>query len=136
MKKFILLLITLSMGLNLFSQEVIPPNSWSDLYENYSTFLLSYAGIAGVAMFLGESLIRLLKATVKWQKVTIVIIIAIIVSFIGNLVNIGYLAEATWWETILWGILSGIAATGLWSSNLAGLKNILEYLVSFIKKKV
>lgn len=136
MKKVILFLIILFTGLNLFGQEVVPPESWGDLYENYGTFFLTYLGVAGIAMFLGEYVIRLLKATVKWQKVVLVTILAVGVSFVGNLINIGYLAEATWWETILWGLLSGIVASGIWSGNILWLKSALEYLISFLKKKI
>ena len=136
MKKIILLCIVLLTGLNLFGQEVIPPEGWGDLYENYGEFFLTYLGVAGIAMFLGEYVIRLLRATQKWQKVTLIFILAVGVSFIGNGINIGYLAEATWYETILWGVLSGVAANGLFSSNLLWLRSGVEYTISLIKKKV
>lgn len=136
MKKLMICLILLFSGLLLFGQDVVPPANWQDLYDNYGVFFASYLGIAGVAMFIGEILIRIIKPDKKWLKILIVFVLAIAISFVGNLINIGYLAESTWYETILWGSLSGVAANGLWSSNLAFLKTLVELLASIIKKKV
>jgi len=127
---FLMLLIT-----PIFAQVVEVPADWQDLYDNYGIYFATYLGIAGIAAFLGEYLIRLLKLATKLQKVTAVWLVAIAVSFFGMLVNIGYLAEATWWETLFWGALSGLAANGIWSSNLLFLKTVVEFLIGLIKTK-
>jgi len=116
-----------------FSQEL--PADWLDLYENYGVFFGTYLGIAGIALFLGEYVIRLLNLKEKFQKVIAVWVLAVGVSFLGMVINIGFLAEANWYETLLWGLLAGVAANGIWSSNLAFLKTIVEFLIGLIKAK-
>lgn len=109
---------------------------WADLYANYGTYFATALGVAGIAMFLGELVVRVLKVGVKWAKVTVVWVMAIAVSFVGNYVlNVGYLADATIWETAIWGAFSGLVANGIWSSNIAFLKTIVEFLVGLIKAK-
>ena len=135
MKKRMLLLIGLLvlMIAPVFSQTV--PADWADLYNNYGVFFATYLGIAGVAMFLGEFVIRLLKLTQKTQKIIAIWVLAVIVAFVGMVINIGFLAEATWWETIIWGLFAGVAANGIWTSNLVFLKTIVEFLIGLIKAK-
>lgn len=133
MKRLMLIGLLALLVAPLFAQTV--PVDWQDLYDNYGVFFATYLGIAGVAMFLGEYVIRLLKLDTKPKKVVAIWLLAIVVSFVGNLTNIGFLAEATWWETVFWGALAGVAANGIWSSNLAFLKTIVEFLIGLIKAK-
>ena len=56
------------------AQEV--PGNWQDLYDNYGIFLGTYLGIAGIATFLGEYVIRLFNLTKKASKVTAVMLLA------------------------------------------------------------
>ena len=135
MKKRMLLLIgfLVLMIAPVLSQVV--PTSWADLYDNYGVFFATYLGLAGVAMFLSEYVIRLLKFEKNLPKIVTVFILAVGVSFLGMVINVGHLAEATWWETLIWGLLTGIAANGIWSSNLAFLKTIVEFLIGLIKAK-
>jgi len=137
MKKRILLLIGL-LGLVLFpvfGQDVPVPTDWQDLYANYGQFFANYLGVAGIAMFLGALLIRIFNAEKRIVKIVIIWALAIAVSFVGMLVHIGYLAEAAWWEALLWGALSGLVANGIWSTNTAFLKTIVEFLINLIKSK-
>lgn len=136
MKKLILLFVMLGiLVIPMFGQEVPVPSDWADLYENYGAFFATYLGVAGVAIFLGEYAVRLLKLAVKWQKVTVICVLAVAVSFLGNAINIGYLSEATWWETILWGGLSAATAAGLRSGNVLFIKTIVDFLIGLIKSK-
>ena len=135
MKKLILIVLAL-LPITLMAQNVVPPSDWQDLYDNYEVFFATYLGIAGIAMFIGEIGIRLLKLVIRWQKVTAIFVLAMATSLIGNYVfNIGYLAEATWWETLLWGALSGVAANGFFSGNIMFLKSLVEWLIGFILSK-
>ena len=135
MKRLLMLIgLLVLIFVPVFCQTV--PADWLDLYENYGVFFATYLGIAGIACFLGEYVIRLLKLDTKLKKVTAVWLLAILVSFFGSLVNIGFLSEATWWETLLWGALAGVAANGIWASNLLFLKQIMEFLIGLIKVKV
>jgi hypothetical protein len=119
--------------ISLFAQE--GPSDWQDLYDNYGVFFGTYLGIAGVATFLGEYVIRLLKVTVKFWKVTLVVLLAVGISFLGNWINVGYLAEALWWETLLWGVLSAAAAAGLRSTNLLFAKTVVDFIIGLIHTK-
>jgi hypothetical protein len=133
--KGFLLLFLLLIPVGLFAQDVVVPSDWKDLYDNYEVFLATYLGIAGVATFLGEYAIRLLKLTTKFQKVAVVVLLAVGVSFLTNGFNISYLAEATWWETLLWGGLSAATASGLRSTNLLFVKTVVDFLIGLIKSK-
>lgn len=136
MKRLIFIGLMALFTLPILAQNVVPPSSWQDLYDNYGIFFATYLGIAGIAMFLGEIVIRLLKLAIKWQKVVAVFALSIAVSFIGSYVlNIGYLIDASWWETLLWGALSGIAANGIFSGNIMFLKSLVEWLIGFILSK-
>lgn len=130
----VLLMVT---GIVAFGQsDVVIPSDWSDLYNNYGVYFATAGGVAGIAAFLGELVIRWLKLLVKWQKVLVVWVLAVVASFVGAFVlNVGYLAEATWWETVIWGVFSGLLANGIWSSNALFIKSILEFLVGLIKAK-
>ena len=136
MKKILVLIGLLFMAvIPILAQEVIPPENWQDLYDNYGAFFATYLGIAGVAMFLGEYVIRLLKLTVRFQKVAVVVLLSVGLSFLSMAANIGYLAEAVWWETLLWGGLSAAAAAGLRSSNLLFAKTIVDFIINYLKSK-
>ena len=120
----------------LFSQVVIPED-WKDLYDNYAVFFATAGGVAGIAMLLGELVIRLLKVTKKVIKIVLVWVLAVAASFAGAFVlKVGYLAEASLWETAIWGVFSGLIANGIWSTNLAFIKTFLEFIVGLIKAKV
>ncbi len=115
---------------------IAQPTDWADLYNNYGVYFATAGGIAGIAAFLGELVIRLLKFVKDWQKIATVWVIAVAASFVGAFVlNVGFLAEASLWETVIWGVFSGLLANGIWSSNVAFIKTILEFLVGLVKAK-
>lgn len=135
MKRFLFLFLSFFALMPLLGQEPEVPGDWVDLYENYGAFFATYLGIAGVASFLAEYVIRLFKVTVQTWKVVIVVGLAIGLSFLGNVLNLGYLAEAEIYETILWGALSAATAAGLRSSNLIFFKTVVDFIVSYLKAK-
>lgn len=133
-KHLILFLLLLLPVVSVFGQTV--PSDWKDLYDNYGIFFATAGGVAGIAMFIGEIVARLLNLVAKWHKVVVIWVLAIAASLVGNYVlNTGYLAEATWWETLGWGAFSGLLANGIWSSNTAFIKSILEFVINLIKAK-
>lgn len=136
-QRFLSLVILLFAAVGVFAQnDVIIPPDWGDLYDNYGVYFATAGGIAGIAMFVGELVIRLLNLVVKWQKVALVWVLSVAVSYVGAFVlNVGYLAEASWWETAIWGVFSGLLANGIWSSNVAFIKSILEFFIGLIKAK-
>lgn len=112
---------------------VIP--DWLFLTNNFGILMGTFLGIAAIASFVGEALIRLFKTTITAWKVVIVMILAIVLSFVGSVVNLGYLAATPWWQTILWGALSGAAAAGLKSGNILFFKSIIEFVIGLILSK-
>jgi len=136
MKKRMLLLIgflVLMIAPVLSQIEVIP--DWSYLYENFGVLILTYLGIAAIASFIGEALIRLLKVTKKVLKVTLVMILAVGLALLATVINKGFLAEAPIWQAALWGLLATAAANGLQSGNLLFFKSIIEFFIGWILSK-
>jgi len=115
--------------------EVPTVPDWQYLYDNFGTLMFSYLGVAAIASFVGEAVIRIMKLTQKVAKVIVVMILAVGVSFLGQVINVGYLAESVWYQTALWGLLSGAAANGLRSGNLLFFKSIVEFVIGIILNK-
>lgn len=136
MKRLMIFFMFLFAGtIGLLAQELPVPEDWADLYNNYGVFFGTYLGIAGLTTFLSEYVVRLLRLSTKFLKVLFVCIIAVGLSFIGMWLSIGYLAEALWWETLLWGGLSAATAAGLRSGNLLFAKTVVDFLIGLIKMK-
>ena len=139
MKKYFLIifgLLFLFVGIVLAQDPevpVIPDVNY--LVSNFGILMGTAVGIAAIASFLGEGLVRLLKMTGKVGKIVVVMVLAVALSFIGGLINIGYLAEAPWWQTGIWGLFSGVVAAGLRGTNLLFFKSIVEFLIGLILKK-
>jgi len=108
---------------------------WQYLYDNFGSLMFSYLGVAAIASFVGEAVIRIMKLTQKVAKVIVVMVLAVGVSFLGQVINVGYLAESVWYQTALWGLLSGAAANGLRSGNLLFFKSIVEFVIGLILNK-
>ncbi len=136
MKKYFVLifgLLFLFVGMVLAQDPEVPVIPDVDyLISNFGILMLTATGIAAIASFLGEGLVRLFKMTGKVGKIVVVMILAVAFSFIGSLVNIGYLAEAPWWQTGIWGIFSGVVAAGLRGTNLLFFKSVVEFLIGLI----
>jgi hypothetical protein len=135
MKRLIALLLILIPVVLLAQDEVPIIDNWTGLYENFFTFMATWVGVAAIALFVGEALIRLGKVAKTFWKKTIIILLSIGVSFLGMVANIGYLSEAVWYETAIWGVASGLLASGIWTQNFAFLKTLVELLLSFLKKE-
>lgn len=105
------------------------------LISNFGVLMGTFLGVAAIATFFGELLVRLFKMTGKVGKIVVVMILAVGVSFLGSLVNIGYLAEAPWYQVGIWGLLSGVTAAGLRGTNLLFVKSVVEFLIGLILQK-
>lgn len=133
--KFLMAFLFLFVGAIMAFGQDLEVGTWANLIENYALYFAEYTGIAAIASFLVEYLIRLLKVTVKWQKMALVIVLAVGVSWIGNLFNIGYLAEAPWYVILLNGGLAGATAAGLRSGNVLFFKNLVDWVINWIATK-
>jgi amino acid transporter len=95
-----------------FGQTVEPPTNWLALFANINVWLASLAGVAAVTVFLAAFLNTLLK-TQGFVKQLVAWIISILLLVVGNLLNMGFMAELTWMNTIAYGIAAGFISNGI-----------------------
>ena len=112
---------------------VIPDTEY--LISNFGILMATAIGVAAIASCIGELLVRWFKMTGKVGKIIVVMILAIGISFLGGVINIGYLAASPWWQTGIWGIFSGVVAAGLRGTNLLFFKSVVEFLIGLILSK-
>jgi len=117
MKKLMFLLILMLLTIPVIAQVIEPPVGWLDLFAGIDKWLGSLAGIAAVTVFLAAAVNTLLK-TKGFVKQLVAWIIAIILLVIGNLVNMGFMAELSWLNTIIYGIAAGFLANGIFDMPL------------------
>jgi hypothetical protein len=112
---------------------VIPDMDY--LVSNFGALMLTFAGIAAIASFIGEFFIRLIKSTKNLVKIIIVFILAIGLSFLAKVLSMGDYAIMVWWQVGLWGLLSGATASGLRGTNLLFFKSVVEFVIGLILQK-
>lgn len=116
-----------------FSQDVEPPADWLDLLAQMDTWFGTLIGFAAVTVFLGSVVTTLFKITKSWGKQIAAWLVAVLLCFLGNLINFGLLAEATWLQTLAYGIGAGLIANGIFDFTVVQL--ILQYLKLEVKKE-
>jgi hypothetical protein len=112
---------------------VIPDLNY--LVANFAVLMLTVTGIAAIASFVAEFLIRVLKATKKMVKIVLVFVLGVGLSFLAKLLGFGDYAIMVWYELCLWGLLSGAAAAGLRGTNFLFLKSVVEFVIGLIVSK-
>ena len=105
------------LSIPVIAQVIEPPVGWLDLFADIDKWLGSLAGIAAVTVFLAAAVNTLLK-TKGFMKQLVAWLIAIILLVIGNLVNMGFMAELSWLNTIIYGIAAGFLANGIFDMPL------------------
>jgi ABC-type sugar transport system permease subunit len=108
-----------------FGQVVEPPTSWLALFANINVWLASLGGVAAVTVFLAAFLNTILK-TKGFVKQIVAWVVAILLLVIGNLVNMGFMAELNWMHTIVYGVAAGFLANGIF--DIETIKAILRAL--------
>ena len=108
-----------------FGQAIEPPTDWLQVFANINLWLASLAGVAAVTVFLAAFVNTLLK-TSGFVKQIVAWVIAILLLVIGNLVNMGFMAELNWLHTIVYGIAAGFISNGIF--DLETVKAILRAL--------
>lgn len=77
-----------------------------------------------------------LKTMLKWQgnyAKYLSWVVAIVLSFLGMLLNIGIFEPLVWWQTVLYGFAIGLAANGAFK--IETIQQVLVFLLAQIKKK-
>ena len=122
MKKSMFLIVMMFFALipMAFGQSVEPPTDWLGLFANINVWLGSMAGIAAVTVFLAAEVNKLLKLEGFWKQL-MAWIVAILLMVVGNLVNLGFMAELDWLHTIVYGIAAGFVSNGIFDISLVQL---------------
>jgi len=108
-----------------FGQSVETPTNWLALFSNINVWLGSLVGIAAVTVFLAAEVNKLLKLEGFWKQL-MAWIVAILLMVVGNLVNLGFMAELDWLHTIVYGIAAGFVSNGIF--DLGFIKLVLQAL--------
>lgn len=116
----------------IMAQTIDPPASVIDLLANLNMYLGSMVGVAAMATFLGALLNGLLKVTKTFVKQLVVWLVAIATLVIANLVNMGYAAEFTVWQSLLHGLGAGLVANGIF--DIPVVKAIMEFIEKLFNK--
>jgi hypothetical protein len=117
MKKYFFLLTGLFfLTINLIAQEVKPPTDIADAVSNLNVYLASLAGIAVLSTFLTGffngvfvNISSLVRRLVSWLVPVVITLV------LGNLLNIGFLAELPWYTAVLYGIGAGLISNGIFT---------------------
>ncbi|KKM19910.1 hypothetical protein LCGC14_1650850 [marine sediment metagenome] len=114
MKKIMLFVMFIGfVAFPMFAQEVEPPGNWGEVIDGFGSWFGSLALIAALTIFVAGVLNGVLKVTKKFPKQLIAWLVAVGLACLGNLINLGFLAEATWLMTVLYGFGAGLVANGL-----------------------
>jgi len=118
MKKIIFFLLLL-LPVTLFGQVqdstgFPQPGSIFDIFADLNYWLSSTATVAGLTIFLTLIVSRFWKTITSIWKQVVALIIAVLLMVIGNVVNIGFMAEFNWITTIVYGLVTGFMANGLY----------------------
>lgn len=109
----------------LFGQGVNPPTNWLELFANINVWLGSLAGVAAVTVFLSAFLNTLFK-TKGFMKQLVAWAVGLILIVVGNLVNLGFMADLNWLNTVIYGFAAGLVSNGIFDIELV--KMILRAL--------
>ena len=96
----------------------VPENVW-DVITNPEIWLGSTSAVAGLTIFLTLLVSKLLTSISKIIKQLIAVGIALALIALGNFLNIGFMAEFDLVSTLVYGVVTGLMANGLYD-----LKNI------------
>ena len=91
-----------------------------------NTVFASLAGVAAGSVFISALLIKWLKVTKAWVRQVVSWIAPVVLFVVGNLLNIGFMAEFTWLMTFVYGLGAGLVSNGIFDIEL--IKAILAAL--------
>jgi len=126
MKKFFIAMFLLLLPVAIFAQEPQPPTSWVDVIANFNVWFATLAGIAAVTVFVAAAVNAIFKVTKKIVKQIIAWLIAIVLVFVGSLLNIGFSADFPWLTTLAYGFGAGLVANGMF--DVAMVQTLLDLL--------
>jgi len=90
------------------------PGSVFDIFADLNYWLSSTATVAGLTIFLTLIVSKFWKTITAIWKQVVALVISVVLMFAGNLANIGFMAEFTTVTTIVYGLVVGFMANGLY----------------------
>jgi len=90
------------------------PGSIFDIFSDLNYWLSSTATVAGLTIFLTVLVAKIWKTITAIWKQIVALLISLILMAIGNVVNIGFMAEFNVVTTIIYGLVVGFMANGLY----------------------
>ena len=98
---------------------------------DYNQVFITFAALSAAVPFVVEGIKKLIPAIDKSKIATIIVswVIPILVTMFGWGFDLGFLADRTWWQALLYGLGAGLVSNGLFSTGL------IEWIIGlFIKK--
>lgn len=122
MKRFFLSFIAIFVfGVVAFGQGGILPDG-----IDINTVFASLAGVAAGSVFISALLIKWFKAETGWVKQLISWIAPVVLFVVGNLLNIGFMADFSWLATVAYGFGAALVSNGIFDIELV--KSLLAAL--------
>lgn len=118
---FVMLLFPIMLLAQQDSTQYPVPGSIMDIFADLKGWFASTATVAGLTIFLTLAVGKIWKTMTAIMKQIVAVVIAIILMFAGNIANIGFMAEFTTMTTIVYGLVVGFMANGLYD-----LKNVTK----------
>ena len=116
MRKSIMFLILLVLSIPLLAQQdstAYPmPGSIIDIFSDLKGWFASTATVAGLSIFLTLGLGKIWKDISKIAKQIVAVVIALALVIIGNIANMGFMADFNVLSTIVYGLVIGFMANG------------------------
>lgn len=106
----VLSLLLVSVGI--FAQDPVPPTTWLEAFANINMFLATLAGVSVLTVFVAGTINTLLK-TEGFVKQLVAWVVCILLLVGGNLLNMGFMSELTWLNTVAYGVAGGFVANGI-----------------------
>jgi sterol desaturase/sphingolipid hydroxylase (fatty acid hydroxylase superfamily) len=121
------------LPLTIFAQTVEPPTDWTGVIANFNGWFATLAGIAAVTVFVSGFINTLFKITKKIGKQIVAWLVAIILTVVGNLLNLGFMSEFPWLTTLAYGFAAGLVANGMF--DIPTVTALLQFLKLKEKKE-
>lgn len=118
MKKLFLIGFLMVLFVPIFAQDPEVPGDWYEVVENFRVWFGTFAGIVALGTFVAGFFNGLFKLTNGFARQFSAWVVCILLAVIGNLINLGFLAEAGWLMTVIYGLGAGLAANGLFDTPL------------------
>ena len=79
---------------------------------DFNAWMATLASVASATVFVAAFIITLLKVEKGAIKQIIALLVAVTLTFLGNVLNIGFTADFPWLTTLAYGFGAGLVANG------------------------